>query len=112
MSWGVVVLFLVMFGLLVGALRISLMLARRSICTVIGIFRRHNAVQIQNARTLRELGLADHPLFRLLRDYKPWVFQTLIQAGIIRMTPIEDMFYLSEEQLAITPGVICPANRL
>jgi len=99
-----IALFLLLFLAL--SLRISLTLARRSICRILTIFREHNAVNYQNALPLDLMGLGPRPFlsFRLLRDYKPWALQTLVQAGIIRMA-YEGTFYLSEETLEVNPQI-------
>jgi hypothetical protein len=95
---------LVMVILLIFSFRFSMSLARRAICRVITMFRMQGAVDYQQALPLAALGLGPRPLFsfRLLRDYKPWALQTLVQAGIIRMAT-EGSFYLSEETLKANP---------
>lgn len=99
-------IFLVMLILLVLSFRFSLVLARRAICRVITIFRSQGAVDYQQALPLEAFGLGPRPFFsfRLLRDYKPWALQTLVQAGIIRMAT-EGNFYLSEETLKANPQI-------
>lgn len=104
---AVVLLFLVLLLGLALAMRISLFMARRAVCKVIAIFHKHNAVQPGNALTLGDLGLAPRSMFTLVRDYKPWAFQTLFQAGIIR-SPLDGWYYLSEEDLQSAKGIQCP----
>jgi hypothetical protein len=105
-------LILVMLILLVLSFRLSMSLARRAICKVISIFRQNNAVQYERALPLDSMGLrATNQLFafRLLRDYKPWAIQTLMQAGVIRAAAT-NTFYLSEDTLRQYPGVSCPVK--
>ena len=96
--------FLLLF--LVIALRLSLFLAKRAICKVLATFREYNAVNYQNALPLDLMGLAPRPFFsfRLLRDYRPWALQTLMQVGIVRMA-FEGTYYLSEETLEANPQI-------
>jgi hypothetical protein len=96
----------ILFIGLVLAFRLSLYLAKRSVCKVITIFRENDAVEPQKALTLESLGLGPKSLFqiRLLRDYKPWALQTLVQAGVIRLST-EGTFYLSEETLKANPNI-------
>ncbi len=99
-------LILVLVIFMVLSFRISLYLARRAICKVIGIFRDNDARDYSRALPLTILGLAPRPLFsfRLLRDYKPWALQTLVQSGVVRMAQ-EGNFYLSEESLEANPNI-------
>jgi hypothetical protein len=105
-------LILVMLILLVLSFRLSMSLARKAICKVISIFRQNDAVRYDRALRLENMGLRfTNPLisFRLLRDYKPWAIQTLVQAGVIRAAST-DTFYLSEDTLRQYPGVSCPVK--
>lgn len=108
-------LILILFVLLLLSFRFSLLLARRAICKVISIFREYDAVQFTKALTLENLGLAPRPLFtlRVLRDYKPWALQTLVQSGIIRAGQ-EGTFYLSEDTLNANPNIqtACQINKV
>jgi hypothetical protein len=99
-------IFMIMLILLVLSFRLSLVLARREICRVITIFRTQCAVDYQQALLLEAFGLGPRPFFsfRLLRDYKPWALQTLVQAGVIRMAT-QGNFYLSEETLKANPQI-------
>lgn len=90
------------------SLQISRFMAQRAVCTIIGIFQQHNAVGVNGAKTLEQLGLANQPFFRILRDYRPYAFQILAQNSIIQ--PTEDgRFFLSEEMLKLANGVGCRA---
>ncbi len=98
----VIVLFL-LFGL---SLQVSRFMAQRAVGTIIGVFRNHSAVGVDGAQTLEQLGLAKQPFFRILRDYRPYAFQTLAQGSIIPSTQ-DGRFFLSEEMLALTDGAGC-----
>jgi hypothetical protein len=103
---------LLMVALLILSFRLSMSLARRAICTVISIFRQNNAIQYEKALQLHSMGLNMRPAllsFRLLRDYKPWAIQTLVQAGVIRAAS-QNTFYLSEDSLRQYPGISCPVK--
>ena len=106
-------LFLILLIFALIAFRISLWLARRSICQVIATFRDYGAVDYQKAMPLELIGLGPRPLFslRFFRDYKPWALQTLAQAGIIRMAT-EGNYYLSEETLSANQNFqsVCQAK--
>ena len=74
---------------------------RRAIPKVVPIFRRSNAVDIKNAKTLDELGLKLPSMMHTIfgrRDYKRYALQALIRAEIIQVTE-DGKFYLSEENL-------------
>lgn len=78
---------------------------RRAAIQIIEIFRKHQAVGKDRARSLDELGLrppgSHQRLFRK-RDYKPRALQALIQAGVI--LPAEnDKYYLVEEKIKNKP---------
>jgi len=99
-----VLLIFILLLFLIIAIRISFILARRAICTVLTTFRDYNAVNFQKALPLDLMGLGPRPFLssRLLRDYRPWALQTLVQSGIIRMA-YEGTYYLSEETLESNP---------
>jgi hypothetical protein len=76
----------------------------RAAKTVIKIFRKCNAVGIQNARSLEELRLqpkAWYLQFRGLRDFKPTALRMLLENGIVQTTE-DGRLYLSEDNLAAT----------
>ena len=81
-------------------LRLSMVLARRAICTVVNTFRVYNAVRPENALSVQELGLGMR-YFTVLRDYRPWALQTLVQANVIRAAE-KGGYYLSESTLALS----------
>lgn len=81
---------------------IPALMTKRAIVKIIGIFCRHNAVGVRNARTIDELGLRPPDFFQRLvraRDYKTYALHALIQAGIV--TLIDDgKLYMDEEKLS------------
>jgi len=77
-------------------------LTRRAARHVIKIFRKHNAIDSKNARTIDELGLRPPGVLERMmrrRDYKPQALSALMQAEIIQATE-DGKLYLSEEKLA------------
>ncbi|MBI2831547.1 MAG: hypothetical protein HYX79_04745 [Chloroflexi bacterium] len=104
---AIALLVVFMLILLILSLRLSLFLARRAICTVIKMFREKGAVQFETAKLLKDVGFARFPMFHILRDYRPWAFQTLLQAEIIQPGLFDGSFYLSEETLSARPGIQC-----
>ncbi len=93
-------LFLMIF-VFVGVIYIRAFLARRAISKVIEIFLQQNALGIDGARTLHELGL-ERPNFieRITkpRDYKQYALQMLMKRGII-LESGNGKLYLVEERL-------------
>jgi hypothetical protein len=96
---------LILVILLIMSFQLSFALARRSICKVIALFREIDAVGYSKAVPLEALGLGPRPFlqFKVLRDYKPWALQTLVQASIVR-SGAEGTFYLSEDTLKANPN--------
>ena len=79
---------------------------KRAIHQVIRIFREHNAIGIDNSKTIEELGMSPPGMLeRMLRgrDYKQYALRTLIKAEIIQATE-DGRLHLSEEKL-ITSGL-------
>ena len=74
---------------------------RRAISKVIEIFRQHNALRINDAKTVEELGL-EKPDFaqRIMRgrDFKQYALQILIKRGVICETE-DGRLYMVEEKL-------------
>jgi len=89
--------------LLVGSLALSYLLSKRAVIAVVERFRRLDALEEKNARTLAELGLRQRDLwdnFRFqLRDYKPYALQMLVAYDIVCVTS-DKKYYLSEEKPA------------
>jgi len=78
------------------------LLLRRAIPSVIRIFRQGNAVGIQNAKTVEELGLKPKSIAQAIfsgRDYKITALQVLKNANVIQGTE-DGKLYLSEENLS------------
>lgn len=74
---------------------------RRATFKVIEIFRQHNALGINDAKTVEELGL-EKPDFvqRVMRgrDFKQYALQILIKRGVIYVTE-DGRLYMVEEKL-------------
>jgi hypothetical protein len=78
------------------------LLIRRAVGRVIKIFRRQNAISVESARTIDELGLRPRTWLQGMfrgRDYKPQALDILLKADIVQMTEDSKLF-LSEEKLA------------
>ncbi len=103
---ALLILIVGMLVLLGVSIRASMGLARRAICNVIGRFRERQALGYREAATLEELGLAHTPMFKVLRDYKPYAFQYLNQIEAIQATP-DGRFFLDERNLDKVRGVDC-----
>lgn len=84
-----------------GGLYIRTFLTRRAIFRVIEIFYRHDALGINGAKTLNELGLKRPDLLQRMtrpRDYRQTALQVLIKEGIVNV--MEDgRVYMIEEKL-------------
>ena len=77
------------------------LLAKKAALKVIRIFYQHNALGIEGAKSLRELGLERADFLQRMvrpRDYKQFALQMLIKRGIINMTT-DERFYMVEERL-------------
>ena len=93
------VLLIILFMVLL--MVIPLMMNKRAVIQVVKRLRKHQALDIQSAKTVEEVGL--QPLSfqeRMLRfrDYKPAALQGLIRTGIVQITE-DGRVYLSEEKL-------------
>jgi len=91
----VVVLLFVMFVLPQLRLRIA-------IPSVIRLFRQSNAVGIENAKTIEELGLKPKSMARAVfsgQDYKMTALQVLRKTEVIQSTE-DGKLYLSEKDLS------------
>ena len=74
---------------------------KRAIRQVIRIFREHNAISINNSKTIEELGMRTRGMLERMfrgRDYKQYALRALMKAGIIQETE-DGRLYLSEEKL-------------
>ncbi|MGA2318584.1 MAG: hypothetical protein ABSG71_19725 [Thermodesulfobacteriota bacterium] len=84
-----------------GVLYIRTFLTRRAIFKVIKIFYQHNALGIEGAKTVYELGLERPDFFQRMtrpRDYKQYALQILIKRGII-LENEDGRLYMVEERL-------------
>jgi len=96
----ILIVLIVVFMLLV-LLIVPQLLLKRAIHHVIRIFREHNAIGINNSKTIDELGLRSPGMLERMfrgRDYKQYALKTLIKAAIIQTTE-DERLYLSEEKL-------------
>jgi hypothetical protein len=94
----IIILVVVALG---GTFFIRAFFTRRAIFKVVKIFYQHNALGINGAKTLHELGL-ERPDFlqRMMksRDYKQYALQILIKRGIINVNA-DGRLYMVEERL-------------
>ena len=75
---------------------------RHAVFQVISIFRQHNALCSDSAKTIDELGMRPAGFSKRLisfRDYKPQALRGLIQAEIVQVTA-EDKLFLAEDKIA------------
>jgi hypothetical protein len=89
---------IVAFG---GVFYIRAFLTRRAIFKVIKIFYQHNALGMNGAKTLHELGLESPSFFQRItrpRDYKQYALQILMKREIILVSE-EGRVYMVEERL-------------
>jgi len=94
----ILILMIIVFG---GGLYIRTFFTRRAIFRVIEIFHQHNALGINSAKTLHELGLERPDFFQRmtrLRDYKQNALQILMKEGII-LENEDGGLYMVEERL-------------
>ena len=92
---------IVMIVALGGVFYIRAFLTRRAIFKVIDIFHRHNALGVNGAKTLHELGLESPNFFQRItkpRDYKQSALQILMKRDIILVNE-DGRFYMVEERL-------------
>lgn len=100
-SASVFLFFVVMVLAFAGVLYIRALFTRRAIFKVIEIFYRHNAVGIDGAKTLHELGLEPPDFFQRItrpRDYKQYALQILVKRGFV-LEQEDGKVYLAEERL-------------
>ncbi len=84
-----------------GVFYIRAFLPRRAIFKVIEIFYQHNALGMNGAKTLHELGLESQNFFQRItrpRDYKQFALQILMKRDIILLNE-DGRFYMVEERL-------------
>ncbi len=84
-----------------GIFFVPVFLTRRALSKVVKIFYANNALGVDQAKTLHELGLEPKNFMERvtsLRDYKPYALQILRQKGVIRTTE-DGRYYLVEAKL-------------
>jgi hypothetical protein len=90
-----------MIAALGGVFYIRTFLTRRAIFKVIDIFYQNDALGVNDAKTLHELGLESPSFFQRItkpRDYKQFALQILMKRNIILVNE-EGRFYMLEERL-------------
>jgi hypothetical protein len=73
---------------------------RRAIFKVIAIFRQHNALGINDAKTLQELGLEERDFAQRIirgRDFKQYALQILIKRGVIYVTEDGKLYMVGDK---------------
>jgi hypothetical protein len=98
--YPIIFLLLTAFAFIGIALFISGVMTKRAISRVLNIFRKNNALGVQQAQTLTELGLQPPNLlqrFTQARDYKQNALKIMIQAEIIRVTEDGKLFLPQEK---------------
>lgn len=101
-EYSSILVILIVLGGIAGALFISARMTKRGIGQVIAIFQKHNAVGIQQAKTVNELGLTPPNLmerFTRMRDYKQNALGILVKTNIVQATE-EGKLFISTEKLA------------
>jgi hypothetical protein len=101
-DYSSILVILIVLGGIVFALFISARMTKRAVGQVVAIFQKQNAIGIQQAKTLNELGLTPPSLmdrFTRARDYKQNALKILIKAEIIQATE-EGKLFISAEKLA------------
>jgi hypothetical protein len=98
---SVLIIFLVLGGIGI-ALFLSARMTKRAVGQVIAIFQKCNAIGIQQAKTVNELGLTPPNLmerFTRMRDYKQNALSILMKADIVQTTE-EGKLFISAQKLA------------
>jgi len=98
---NVILVVLILLFMLLVLLLVPRWRLRRAIRQVIRILREHNAISIDNSKTIDELGMSPRSMLeRMLRgrDYKQYALAALIKAGIIQTTE-DGRLYLLEDKL-------------
>jgi hypothetical protein len=100
-SISVFLIIIFMIVALSGTFFVRAFFTRRTIFKVVKIFYQHNALGINDAKTLRELGLERLDFVRRMmkpRDYKQYALQILIKRGMINVNA-DGRLYMVEERL-------------
>lgn len=93
--------FILLGAVAVGMVLLSLALFKKAMRDTVRRFRERGATDREGAATLDELGLAPRPLTErmfLLRDYRPYALQLLMEADVVKTTEAGAL-YLSESAL-------------
>jgi hypothetical protein len=95
----ILILVLVLMGILV--IFVSGLMSRRTLQTLIKMFRNAQALSPETAKFADEIGFKDRSIliFTIVRDYKPQALQLLIKENIIQVTE-DGKLFLSEQTLA------------
>lgn len=97
---SILIIFLVLGGIGI-ALFLSARMTKRAVGQVIAIFQKCNAIGIQQAKTVNELGLTPPNLmerFTRMRDYKQNALSILMKADIVQTTE-EGKLFISAQKL-------------
>jgi len=98
---SVLIIFLVLGGIGI-ALFLSARMTKRAVGQVISIFQKYNAIGVQQAKTVNEMGLTPPSLvdrFTRMRDYKQNALSVLMKADIVQTTE-EGKLFIPSEKLA------------
>jgi len=98
---SILIIFLVLGGIGI-ALFLSARMTKRAVGQVIAIFQKCNAIGIQQAKTVNEMGLTPPNLmerFTRMRDYKQNALSILMKADIVQTTE-EGKLFISAQKLA------------
>jgi hypothetical protein len=98
---SVLIVFLVLGGIGI-ALFLSARMTKRAVGQVISIFQKYNAIGVQQAKTVNEMGLTPPSLvdrFTRMRDYKQNALSVLMKADIVQATE-EGKLFIPAEKLA------------
>jgi len=96
-----IILILVVVILLLAFVVVPQWQLKRAIRQVIQIFREHNALDINNAKTVDELGLTPRSIVGIMmkgHNYKQYALNALTKAEVMQRTE-DGRLYLSEERL-------------
>jgi hypothetical protein len=95
-----IVIALIILGIVIW-LFVPAWIIKRNTRKVIKIFRQKNAIGMQNAKSVYELGLNPPSLAKRimsLRDYKPKALEFLIQVNVV-FTTEDGKLYITEQSL-------------
>lgn len=101
MGFDILVTIFVMLALIALAFFVSARMTRRGVSQVLKIFRKQNAIGIQQAKTIDELGLRPPSLLERVsrpRDYKQNALKILMKSEIVHFTE-EGRLYITEEKM-------------